>query len=202
MRRSSKIALATLATASLGLAVAAFAHPGMGPGMMMHGMGPGMMMRGIGMPMATMQHGDAAFAADMGLVHEMLLSHDKIRRTVTNLPGGIRTMTESDDPQIAQLIKAHVGSMEQRLKDGRVFNLFSPTLPVLFENKDAITTVVETSAKGVTVTQTSSNAQVVAALQAHAVEVSELAQNGMLAMMRSARAAAVHETASTSGTER
>jgi hypothetical protein len=203
MRRSSKIALATVAAASLGLAVAAFAHPGMGPGMVMHGMGPGMMMRGgMGMPMAAMQQGDAAFAADMGFVHEMLLSHDRIRRTVTNLPDGIRTVTESDDPQIAQLIKAHVGSMEQRLKDGRIFNLFSPTVPVLFENKDAITTVVKTSAKGVTVTQTSGNARVVAALHAHAVEVSELAQDGMMAMMRSARAAAMHEAASASGTGR
>lgn len=183
MKRSSKIAFAVLAAVGLGLAVVAFAHPGrMGPRMRMSGMDPQMM----GGPM--MQQGDSAFAADMQLVHGMLNGHEKIRRTVENLPDGIRTVTESDDPQIAQLIKAHVASMEKRLNEGRIFNLFSPTLPVLFDNKDAIRTEVAMTNKGATVIQRSGDAKVVAALQAHAVEVSELAQDGMAAMMRAARA--------------
>jgi hypothetical protein len=212
MNRSSKIAVGVVAALGLSLAVAVtFAHPGgmepdsmhgtgpgsMGPGMM-RGMGPGMM-RGMGPgggaggpmggPMAgRMQHDDAAFVPDMRLVHDLLQSHDRIKRVVTNLPDGIRTVTESADPEVAQAIKAHVASMEQRLKDGREFNMFSPTLPVLFQNKDKIKTVVETTATGSIMTQTSSDATVVAALQAHAVEVSELARDGMAAMMRSARA--------------
>jgi hypothetical protein len=162
---------------------------GMGPGMM-HGMGPGNGAGGpMGGPMAgRMQHDDAAFVPDMRLVHDLLQSHDRIKREVTNLPNGIRTITESADPQVAQAIKAHVASMEQRLKDGREFNMFSPTLPVLFQNKDKIKTVVETTATGSIMTQTSSDSTVVTALQAHAEEVSELARDGMAAMMRSARA--------------
>jgi hypothetical protein len=62
----------------------------------------------------------------------------------------------------------------QRLDEGRVFNLFSPTLPILFEKKDKIRTKIETTEKGSIVTQTSDDSTVVAALQAHAVEVSEL----------------------------
>jgi hypothetical protein len=58
----------------------------------------------------------------------------------------------------------------------------------LFENKDKISTVVETTEGGSIVTQASSDPKVVAALQAHAVEVSELARDGMAAMMRSAMA--------------
>ena len=93
MKRSSKIAVGVAAALGLGAAVAVFAHPGgMGPGMM----GPGMMGRGMGGPMAGgMQHGDASFADDMRLVHAMLFDHDKIKRTVANLPDGIRTVTES-----------------------------------------------------------------------------------------------------------
>jgi hypothetical protein len=124
----------------------------------------------------------------MGLVHEMLASNERIKRTVTNLPDGIRTVTESDDAQVAQSIVAHVASMEKRLGEGRVFNLFSPTLPVLFEKKDRIRSKVETTGKGVIVVQTSDDAEVVAALQAHALEVSELARDGMAAMMRGMRA--------------
>ena len=191
MKRSTKFAVAAITSLGLGAAIAvAFAHPGgMGPGMMHSmgpgGMGPGMMRGPMG---AGMQH-DAVFSADMQLVHGMLNGHENIKRTVTNLPNGIRTVTESDDPQVAQTIKAHVASMEKRLAEGRVFNLFSPTLPVLFEKKDSIRTKVEMTDKGSTVTQTSDDPQVAAALQAHAVEVSELARDGMAAMMRGAQAA-------------
>jgi hypothetical protein len=188
MKRSSKIAIGVAAALGLGAAVAVFAHPG--------GMGPGMMGQGMGGPMmGRMQHGDASFADDMRLVHAMLFDHDKIKRTVINLPDGIRTVTESDDPGVARAITAHVASMEQRLKDGKIFNLFSPTLPVLFENRDKIKTVVESTDRGSTVTQTSGDPKVVAALQAHALEVSELARDGMAAMMRAARARMTGQTA-------
>ena len=180
MKRSSKIAIAVVTTAGLGLAIAAFAHP--------NGMGPGMMMQGMGGPMAGAAHGDASFHDDMQLVRAMLFDHEKIKRSVTNLPDGIRTVTESDDPGVARSINAHVARMEKRLNEGRLFNLFSPTLPVLFENKDKIKTVVKMTDKGSTVTQTSADPKVVAALQAHAVEVSELARDGMAAMMRNMRA--------------
>ena len=184
MKRSRKIAVGVVATLGLGLTIAAaFAHP--------EGTGPGMMMHGMGGPMAgRMQHGDASFADDMRLVHAMFFDHEKIKRSVTNLPDGIRTVTESDDSPTAQALKAHVASMEKRLAEGRIFNLFSPTLPVLFEKKDRIKTVVETTENGVIVTQTSADAEVVAALQAHAVEVSELASGGMAAMHRAMMAAA------------
>lgn len=188
MKRWSKIAIGVAAALGLGAAVAVFAHPG--------GMGPGMMGQGMGGPMmGRMQHNDASFADDMRLVHAMLFDHDKIKRTVTNLPDGIRTVTESDDPGVARAIAAHVSSMEKRLKDGKIFNLFSPTLPVLFENRDKIKTVVESTDRGSTVTQTSGDPKVVAALQAHALEVSELARDGMAAMMRAARARMMGQTA-------
>ena len=179
MKRLSKLVVGVVTSLGLGLAVAAaWAQPG--------GMGPGMM-RGMGPMAGHMQHDDATFA-DMRLVHELILNHDRIKRTVTNLPNGITTVTESDDPQVAQAIKAHVASMAQRLSTGQEFNMFSNTLPTLFEKKDKIKTAVETTEKGSVVTQTSDDSAVVAALQGHAVEVSELARGGMVAMMRSARA--------------
>ena len=197
MRSASKLAVAAAVILGFGLVIAgALAHSGeIGPRMMMHGMaGP---MDASSGPMAgpMMQHGDAAFAADMQLVHRMLQNNDKIRRTVTNLPDGIRTVTDSDDAEVAQSIQAHVASMEKRLGEGRVFNLFSPTLPLLFERKDRIKTLVETTEKGVVVTQTSTDAAVVAALQAHAIEVSELARDGMAAMVRNMQARMMRHTA-------
>lgn len=186
MKRSTKVAAGFAAALGLSLATAALGQPaGMGPGMMRgmeHGAAAdhGPMAGMVGM--LTKQ--DEGSAADMGLVHDLVMNHDKIRRTVTNLPNGIKTLTESDDPQVAQTIKAHVASMSQRLNDGREFNIFSKTLPVLFENRDKITSKVEMTEKGAAVTRTSADAKVVAALQGHAAEVTELAQEGPVAMRR------------------
>ena len=160
-------------------------HTGHG---MMHGMGGAMGPGGTHTPMRGMvgmlTTQDAGSSADMGLVHDLLMSHQSIRRSVTRLPDGIRTVTESDDPRVAQSIKAHVASMSQRLAEGREFNIFSTTLPVIFENRDKIRSEVVMTATGTIVTRTSSDPKVVAALQGHAEEVSELAQQGMVAMRR------------------
>lgn len=164
-------------------------HSAAPAGAMRHGPMAQGMGRGMGhAPMAGAVHmltrQDAGSAADMGLVHELTMNHAKIQREVTNLPDGIRTVTESDDPQVAQAIKAHVASMSARLKDGREFNIFSTTLPVLFEHRDKIRSTEEITDKGAVVTRVSSEAQVVRALQGHAAEVSELAQEGPAAMQR------------------
>ena len=191
MNRALKYGLAAATAGGLGLVIAAaFAHEAdqMPFTRMM------MQMHDHSAPMAgpmTMHQGDASFRDDMQLVHAMLIDNKKINRTVENLPDGIRTVTESDEPAVGRAIKAHVASMEKRLNEGRIFNLFSPTLPVLFDNKDKIKTSVQMTEKGATVTQTSTDAKVVAALQAHALEVDELARDGMVAFMRNMRNAMV-----------
>jgi hypothetical protein len=132
----------------------------------------------------AMGGGDAAFAADMDLVHELVTNNRAITRTVVHLPNGIRTLTESSIPAVAGSIKAHVASMERRLEEGEVFNLFSPTLPTLFEGYDRIHSQFEYTTTGVAVVQTSDDPALVEALQAHAAEVTELVDEGMIAMMR------------------
>jgi hypothetical protein len=188
MKRSLKITAGIVATLGLSLAVAAaLGQPfGMGPGPM-HRMDHAAAMGDPGPmagPTAMLTQQDAGSAADMGLVFDLLFNNTKINRSVTKLPDGIRTVTESDDPQVAQALKAHVASMSQRLQDGREFNIFSNTLPVLFDNRDKIVSKVETTEKGTVVTRTSTDAKVVAALQGHAAEVTELVQDGMVAMRR------------------
>ena len=107
------------------------AHPvGTGLGAAAGGMAAGAAVGTMAGPVGMLTRQDEGSSADMQLVHELLANNAKIRRTVTNLPDGIRTLTESDDPQVAQAIKSHVASMSQRLQDGREFNIFSTTLPV------------------------------------------------------------------------
>ena len=116
-------------------------------------------------------------------IHGLFTNHDNIKRTVTNLPDGIRTVTESDDPQVAATIKKHVAEMGKRVEEGRDPGLpiESPALHSIFRDKDKIKTAYEVTEKGIIVVQTSTDATAVKALQDHAAEVTDLAQRGMVA---------------------
>jgi hypothetical protein len=148
------------------------------PGRAMNGNGPGMMM---------MQGGhDAGAMAQMRDIHELFANHDRMTRTVTNLPDGIRTVTESNDPQVAKLITDHVASSRKQVETGidPGLPIESPALRAIYAHYDKIVTTVEATEKGVMVVQTSTDAQVVAALQQHAAEVTEFINDGMAAMRK------------------
>jgi hypothetical protein len=154
----------------------------MGPGM--HGhmrgqMGPGMH-GGMGPGMMGMNHGSATPSEHEG-IRDLFLNHDRIKRTVTNLPDGIRTVTESDDPQVVEVIKKHVADMGKRVDEGRDPGLpiETPALHAIFRDKDKVKSTYEVTEKGVIVVQTSTDPKTVAALQQHAAEVTGLVEGGM-----------------------
>jgi hypothetical protein len=185
MKLRTKLAGIAVLTVAIGVGFYAFAahsqdRPGFGP-FGMHRMGPGMMAMGPGM--MGMAH-DEATKSQLQVIHTMLINHDRITRTVTNLPNGIRTVTESDDPVLAGQIKTHVAEMGKRVGAGD-----DPGLPIesealhsIFRNKDNIHTTYETTAKGIVVVQTSDDAKTVAVLQSHAAEVTDLVHGGMAAL--------------------
>lgn len=172
MRTLTKV-LGTLGIVATVAGLGAYAIAQHGPGF-----GPGRMRMG----MLGMGHGSATMA-ERGEIHDMFMNHDRIKRTVTNLPDGIRTVTESDDPDLAAVIASHVAGMIERVKEGRdpKLPIQSPQLEIIFRNRDKITTTLEATAKGVAVVQTSSDLETVVALQAHAAEVSDLVKRGMIA---------------------
>jgi hypothetical protein len=191
------IAAATLLAGGWALAQSSDHGPGgFGPGGMMgmHGkMGPGMdghmgrgMWRQMGRGMMGVGPGMMGGNATMDErsdIHDLFSNHDLIKRTVTNLPDGIRTVTESDDPQVAETIKKHVADMGKRVEEGRDPGLpiESPALHSIFRDKDKIKSRYEVTEKGIVVVQTSTDARAVKALQDHAAEVTDLAQRGMVA---------------------
>jgi hypothetical protein len=167
------LGIIVMALASLAAPTMAGAQGGMG--------GRGMGMRGMGM-----QH-DSATAAQMDVIHELMMSHDRITRSVTNLPNGIRTVTESDDPRLATLIRKHTLDMLARVEAGSDPGLpmESPALRTLFRNRALIRTRADNTTAGIVVEQSSTDSLTVVALQQHAAEVNDLVQEGMAAMHRS-----------------
>jgi hypothetical protein len=127
---------------------------------------------------------DSATTAQMGTIHELVVNHSRITRTVSNLPDGILTVTESDDPRLADLIREHVVTMDQRVAtgDNPGLPMQSPALRAIFQNKSKIRTAAEPTVRGIVLVQTSNDPTVVSALQQHAADVSDMAARGMAAM--------------------
>ncbi len=168
------------AVALLGAALAGACEPfpgsGSGGGGMMGGRSGGMMSGGGMMGSAT--------SADMSTYMEMFNRHTEIRRTVEEIPGGVRTTTESDVPALTAQIQAHVSSMYGHLQQGAEVTCRSQSLPTLFRNAGSYRRQLTITAKGVTVVETSNDPALVNAIRDHAREVSGFVRDGMPAMMQ------------------
>lgn len=126
----------------------------------------------------------SATAADMSSYMELFARHTEIRRTVEKIPGGVRTVTESDAPELAAQLQAHVASMYDHLDRGAEVRCMSKTLPTLFRNADGYRRKLTTTPKGVVVTETAADPRLVRMIRGHAHEVTGFVRDGMQAMMR------------------
>jgi hypothetical protein len=127
---------------------------------------------------------DAAHKADMELFHFLLDNRKEITRKVTNLPNGIETLTESDNPKVVEKLQAHVASMYKRVEEKRPIHARDPLFAEIFRNADKITMKLEKTKKGVKVVETSKDAYVAKLIQAHAQVVNLFLKNGRAEMMK------------------
>jgi hypothetical protein len=112
------------------------------------------------------------------MFHSLLAHRDAIQRKVTKLPNGVETVTESDDPEVAKTIQRHVESMHKRLQEGRPIHMRDPLFAAVFADGQKITMKVESTKKGVRVTETSTDPYVAKLIQAHAEVVNLFVANG------------------------
>lgn len=144
---------------------------------MMRDMAEGMMSQDRMMGRGTM--------ADMRSIRGLLTNHQKVKRRVEDIPGGVRTVTTSDDPKIAELIRTHVRQMKARYQRDQAIRGMDPVFRELFENRDKAKLTYEDIPGGIQVTHTSGDPQVVLLIRQHARHfVSEAAEQGMSRAMR------------------
>jgi hypothetical protein len=134
-----------------------------------HADGPGMM---------------GATGEDMSIYMEMFNRHNEIRRTVEEIPGGVRTTTESDAPDLAALLHAHVPSMYAHLNEGAEIMCMSGSLPTLFRSATNYQRQLTLTPKGIVAVETADDPDLTLAIRAHAQEVTGFVNDGMPAMMR------------------
>ena len=114
----------------------------------------------------------------------LLQNHDKIKRTVKELPNGVETLTESEVPEIAAKIKEHVEWMEYRIENTNPIRMRDPLFRELFQHTDKISMKHEDTEKGVRVVETSEDPYVATLIQAHAKVVSGFVERGFAEAMK------------------
>ncbi len=155
---------------------------------MMGGEGRGGEMMDEGMPgwmMGGDQMMDATMMDDMRVIHQLLQEHAQIERDVDDIPGGIRSRTISDNPEIADLITTHVQQMKRRVEDGRPIRVGDPVFREIFEHHRKIEMELRPLGNGALVVETSRDPQVELLIRQHAHRaVSEFVRAGMSRAMR------------------
>jgi hypothetical protein len=152
-------------------------------------MGLGYALRGIvGSPVLRIRLTDGgmmgATPADMSLYMDMFNRHTEITRKVEEIPGGVRTTTQSDAPDLAARLHEHVSSMYSHLGQGSEVMCMSHSLPTLFRNAGSYRRQLTLTPTGVIAEETSDDPALTDAIRAHAREVTGFVRDGMPAMMQ------------------
>jgi uncharacterized protein len=121
---------------------------------------------------------------DMMLIHYLIDHREEITRTVTELPDGVETVTESSNPEIAAGIREHVASMARRLAEGAPIHMRDPLFREIFARARDIRMHHEATERGIRVTETSTDPYVAKLIKAHAEVVTKFIRNGHSEMMR------------------
>jgi len=161
----AKITLTLMTTAAIGLLTAADARAQGPHGHGRNGRGPA---GGNG----------ASMAADHDAIHFLLDHHDVVRRTVTQRDDGVETLTESEDPQIAETIREHVAAMSRRVERRQPIRMRDPLFAEVFRHADKIKISIEKTKHGIRVVETSDDPYVAKLIKAHAAVVSQFAARG------------------------
>ena len=121
---------------------------------------------------------------DMSRYMEMFMRHSEINRVVEDIPGGVRTTTESRSPDLTAQLQAHVSSVYSHLDQGVEVTCMSATLPTLFRNASGYRRQLTITPTGVIAEETADDRALTETIRAHAREVSGFVNEGMPAMMQ------------------
>ena len=123
-------------------------------------------------------------AYDRDVWQTLLYFHEKIRRQVTSLPNGLAAVTESDDPEVATLIKDHALAMRERMAEGRAVRTWDPVFRKLFERHGAVHLQVVLTEKGVRIEETTDDPETLRLMRSHSAGISDMVRDGSRAAQR------------------
>ncbi len=119
--------------------------------------------------------------AEHARIQALLGDHQHIKRNVEVIPGGVKTTTTTDQPESVATLRAHVREMTKRLKSRQPVRMWDQVFRDIFDHADKIQISEQEVPNGIVVTETTTDADVVPMIRAHAQRVSEFAAQGRAA---------------------
>jgi len=104
--------------------------------------------------------------------------HAAIKRTVTLTESGYIAVTESEDPKVARVLRAHVRQMRERLESGLAVRRWDPAYAELVEHYQDLELDVERTPKGLRIIMTGKTPAAVKIAHNHAQIVSKFVEKG------------------------
>lgn len=157
-----------------------------GHGAMMHQGGQGG--RGMGGERGGMGGGRMGGGPRGGVMHTaMTLVHNRgtIKRTVEEIPGGIRSVTTASDPSMVETVRRHVREMAALLDRGGHIRRWDPLFAEIAAQGEKIKIEYKDIDNGIEVVETSDDPEVAKLIVAHAYKVNEFVARGMEAFHES-----------------
>ena len=111
-------------------------------------------------------------------IHTLLNNHEKLTRTVTLTDDGYVAVTESNDPELAKVLRAHIAQMEARLKEGLMVRRWDPAFVEVVAHFDQMETRMEPTEKGLKMTVKGKTPEAVKVAQNHAGIVTDFVNSG------------------------
>jgi hypothetical protein len=115
---------------------------------------------------------------EMESAHFLLDNHQKIQRSIEDVPGGVRTRTTTDDPELVPVLRQHVQEMVDLMASGDRVRVWDPLFEEIFDHADAIQLEVRELENGLEVVETSEQEAVVPLIRAHARKVNQFVERG------------------------
>ena len=111
-------------------------------------------------------------------IHSLFNQHDLIQRSVELTEKGYIAVTETDNPELASILKSHVRQMRARLKSGKMVRRWDPAFPEMVMHYQDMEHQIKPTEKGLKVIVTGTTPEAVKVAHNHAQIVSAFAKNG------------------------
>jgi hypothetical protein len=111
-------------------------------------------------------------------IHALFDRHDAVKRTVNLTDTGYTALTESDNAEVAAVLKSHVRQMTERLESGLRVRAWDPAFAEYARHYRDLEHRYEETARGIRAVVTGKTPAAIKAAQAHAAVVSAFVASG------------------------
>jgi hypothetical protein len=119
-----------------------------------------------------------SFQEVRGDFQHLIHNHDRVVRSVEEVPQGVRSTTLTSDPSLLPILRKHPREIRQHLEAGGRVRMWDPLFAEMIRQQKHIHMAIREIENGVEVTTTADHPEVVKLVRAHAAKVTDFVRRG------------------------